>query len=280
MVPGVCTCCSSANPDAPVVVSQEHTLYERRGAAAWITLNRPEKRNALSGTLVREAYEHLGAAGADDRVRCVVLTGAGRAFCSGMDLHSPPGHGAAGERPVPFDALVRAIQESAKPVIAAVNGPAFAGGLGLVGASDIVVSAKGAVFSFSEVRLGLIPAIISVVCVPKLGVHHAMRLFLTGERFDAEAALRYGLVHRVVPAEELDRAVAGEVAAIALGGPRAVAECKKLVHDRAGGIRLADFARMAKWSERMFQSEEGREGMASFLEKRKPRWTRDGKSPP
>ena len=258
--------------------SQEHTLYELRDTAAWITLNRPEKRNALSGTLVREAYEHLGVAGADDQVRCIVLTGAGRAFCSGMDLESPPGHVAPGERPVPFDTLVRAIQESAKPVIAAVNGPAFAGGLGLVGASDIVVSAKGAVFSFSEVRLGLVPAIISLVCVPKLGAHHAMRLFLTGERFDAEAALRYGLVHRTVPPEELDAAVAGEVAAIALGGPVAVSECKKLVRDRVGGPRLEDFARMAKWSERMFRSQEGREGMAAFLEKRRPRWIRDDES--
>ena len=252
--------------------SQEHTLYEVRGAAAWITLNRPEKRNALSGTLVREAYEHLGAAGADERVRCIVVTGAGRAFCSGMDLQSPPGHVAPGERPVPFDALVRAIRESAKPVIAAVNGPAFAGGLGLVGASDIVVSAESAVFSFSEVRLGLIPAIISLVCVPKLGAHHAMRLFLTGERFDAGAALRYGLVHQTVPAEELDAAVAEEVEAIALGGPQAVSECKLLVLDRTGGPRPEDFERMAKWSERMFRSEEGREGMAAFLEKRKPRW--------
>lgn len=256
--------------------SREHTLYEVRGTAAWITLNRPEKRNALSGTLVREAFEHLAAAEGDERVRCIVLTGAGRAFCSGMDLESPPGHVAPGERPVPFDALVRAMQESAKPVIAAVNGPAFAGGLGLVGASDIVVSAESAVFSFSEVRLGLVPAIISVVCVPKLGVHHAMRLFLTGERFDAAAALRYGLVHRSVAADELNAAVGEETDAIARGGPNAVTECKRLVQAQTGGIRREDFRRMAEWSERMFRSEEGREGMAAFLEKRKPRWVDGG----
>ena len=256
--------------------SQKHTLYEMRGIAAWITLNRPEKRNALSGTLVREAFEHLGAAGADERVRCIVLTGAGRAFCSGMDLKSPPGHVAPGERPVPFDALLRAIRESAKPVIAAVNGPAFAGGLGLVGASDIVVSAQSARFSFSEVRLGLIPAIISVVCVPKLGAHHAMRLFLSGERFDAEAALRYGLVHRTVPSDDLHTAVEEEIDAIARGGPKAVTECKKLVQAQTGGLRQEDFARMAEWSERMFRSEEGREGMAAFLEKREPRWVDGG----
>ncbi len=256
--------------------SQEHSLYEVRGAAAWITLNRPEKRNALSGTLVREIHEHLGVAAADEGVRCIVVTGAGRAFCSGMDLQSPPGQGAPGERPIPFDALLCAIWECPKPVIAAVNGPAFAGGLGLVGASDIVVSAKSAVFSFSEVRLGLVPALISAVCVPRMGPHHAMRLILTGERFDAEAALRYGLVHRSVPAEELASAVAGEIEAIALGGPQAVIECKKLVRTQAGGPRERDFSRLAALSEAMFQSEEGREGMAAFLEKRKPRWVANG----
>ena len=256
--------------------SQEHTLYDVRGAAAWITLNRPEKRNALSGTLVREAFEHIGTAGGDDKVRCIVITGAGRAFCSGMDLESPPGHVAPGERPVPFDALLRAIQESAKPVIAAVNGPAFAGGLGLVGASDIVVSAERAVFSFSEVRLGLIPGVISVVCVPKLGPHHAMRLFLTGERFDAAAALRYGLVHRTVSADGLIAAVGEEVEAIARGAPSAVTECKRLVQAQTGGVRTEEFRRMAEWSVRMFKSEEGREGMAAFLEKRKPRWVDGG----
>ena len=256
----------------------EQTLYEVRGVAAWITLNRPEKRNALSGVLVREVFEHLRRANAEARARCIVLTGAGRAFCSGMDLRSPPGHSAPGERPVPFDALLRAIRESAKPVIAAVNGPAFAGGLGLVGASDIVVSSQGAVFSFSEVRLGLVPAVISVVCMPKIGPHHAMRLFLTGERFDAEAALRYGLVHRTVPADDLEAALGEEIAAIALGGPQALAECKRLVREGSAGARQEDFERMAQWSERMFRSEEGREGMAAFLEKRKPRWVDDGKA--
>ena len=254
------------------MASQEHTLYAVRDAAAWITLNRPEKRNALSGTLVREVFEHLAVAAGDEGVRCVVVTGAGSAFCSGMDLRSPPGHVAPGERPVPFEALLRAILESEKPVIAAVNGPAFAGGLGLVGASDVVVSAGSAVFSFSEVLLGLIPGVISAVCVPKLGAHHAMRLFLTGERFDAEAAVRYGLVHRAVPDEGLEAAVAEEIAAIARGGPNAVAECKRLVRDRSAAPGQEELERLARWSERMFRSEEGREGMAAFLEKRRPRW--------
>ena len=254
------------------MTAREQTLYEVRGGAAWITLNRPEARNALSGTLVRELCAHFGAAGADERVRCIVLTGAGAAFCSGMDLKSPPGQATAGERPLPFEALLRAIRESRKPVVAAVNGAAFAGGLGLVGASDIVVTAKEAVFSFSEVRLGLIPALVSVVCVPKLGPHHAMRLFLTGERFDGDAAVGYGLAHRAVPAARLPAAVAEEVEAILLGGPNAVIACKELVRAMPGGSPREDFERMAQWSERMFRSAEGREGMAAFREKRRPRW--------
>ena len=254
------------------MIAREQTLYDVRGGAAWITLNRPEARNALSGTLVKELYEHLDAAGADQRVRCIVLTGAGTAFCSGMDLKSPPGQAAAGERPIPFEAVLHAMREGRKPVIAAVNGAAFAGGLGLVGASDLVVTAKEAVFSFSEVRLGLIPAIISVVCVPKLGAHHAMRLFLTGERFDGDAAVGYGLAHRAVPAQALPAAVGEEIEAIRLGGPDAVIACKELVRAVSGGPSREDFERMAQWSGRMFRSEEGREGMAAFREKRKPRW--------
>ena len=262
------------------MIARAQTLYEVRGGAAWITLNRPEARNALSGTLVRELCEHLRAAGAEERVRCIVLTGAGSAFCSGMDLKSPPGQATAGERPVPFDVVLRSIRESRKPVIAAVNGAAFAGGLGLVGASDVVVTAKEAVFSFSEVRLGLIPALVSVVCVPKLGPHHAMRLFLTGERFDGDAAVGYGLAHRAVPAPQLPAAVAEEVEAILLGGPNAVIACKELVRAMPGGSPREDFERMAQWSERMFRSAEGREGMAAFREKRKPRWVGgDGAGP-
>ena len=116
--------------------------------------------------------------------------------------------------------------DCSKPVIAAVNGAAFAGGLGLVGAADIAVSVADAKFSFSEVRIGVIPAVISVVCLPKLGTHHAMKLFLTGERFSGSDAVRMGFVHRAVPADELRRAVLEEIDMIRLGGPEAVKACK------------------------------------------------------
>ena len=158
----------------------EQTRYEVRAGAAWITLHRPEVRNALTAVLIRELYEHLEAANADDTVRSIVVTGAGEGFCSGADLKNrEPGEG----RVVPYPDLLTAIWDSPKPVIAAVNGAAFAGGLGLVAAADIVIAAEEAQFSFSEVRIGVIPAIIAVVCLRKLGPHHGMRLFVTGDRF-------------------------------------------------------------------------------------------------
>jgi len=192
----------------------ENTLYEVRDGAAWITLNRPQNRNALSAGLVNEMYEHLGAAEGDETVRCIVITGNGPAFCAGADLKSPPGSVVDGKQSVPYPDVLTRILESRKPVIAAINGAAFAGGLGLVSASDIVITSEEAKFSFSEVRIGVIPAIISVVCLRKLGTHHGMKLFLTGERFMGKDAVAYGLAHRAVPLEELNTAVLAEIAAI------------------------------------------------------------------
>ena len=253
--------------------STEATLYEVRSGAAWITLNRPENRNALSATLVNELYDHLANANDDDAVRTIVITGNGPAFCAGADLKSPPGSTIdGGGKAVPYPDVLMAIQDSAKPVIVAVNGAAFAGGLGLLGAADIVVTVDEAIFSFSEVRIGVIPAVISVVCLPKLGTHHGMKLFLTGERFTGSDAVGYGLAHRAVPAGELSSAVQEQVDMINLGGPHAVQEAKKLVR-RVSAISLAEgFAETAEWSTRLFNSDEGIEGMTAFREKRKPRW--------
>ncbi|MEZ5730402.1 MAG: enoyl-CoA hydratase-related protein [Burkholderiaceae bacterium] len=235
-----------------------------------MTLNRPENRNALSDVLVNELHAHLLAANADEAVRSIVITGTGPAFCAGADLKNPPGRG--GDRSVGMPQLLTTILESPKPVIAAINGAAFAGGLGIVGAADIVVTSESALFSFSEVRIGVIPAIISVVCVPKLGRHHAMRLFVTGERFDGRQAVGYGLAHRAVPADALMSAVQAEIDMINLGGPIAVQECKKLVRQVMNWGVEEGFAQAEPWSKRMFQSDEASEGLAAFREKRKPRW--------
>ena len=254
--------------DAPSTV----TRVEIRQTALWITLNRPDSRNALSAALVNELDAHLAAAASNPAVRCVVITGAGSAFCAGADLKSPPGQVVNGRQGVTLADVLARIQDHPKPVIAAVNGAAFAGGLGLVGASDIVVITEDAPCSFSEVRIGVIPAVISVVCLPKLGPAHGMKLLLTGERFDGRRAVELGLAHRAVPADQLQAAVQQEVDALRLAGPTALAECKKLVRRIPTLDRDAALQEATEWSLRMFLSAEAAEGMAAFREKRPPAW--------
>ena len=248
------------------------TRFEIRQGAAWITLNRPDSRNALSAALVNELDAHLQAAAVNPAVRCVVITGAGSAFCAGADLKSPPGQVVNGRQGVTLADVLARMQDHPKPVIAAVNGAAFAGGLGLVGASDIVITAEDATFSFSEVKIGVIPAVISVVCLPKLGPSHGMKLLLTGERFDGRRAVQVGLAHRAVPADQLQAAVQQEIDALRLAGPNALAECKKLVRRIPTLGRDAALQEAAEWSLRMFLSPEAAEGMAAFREKRPPAW--------
>ena len=191
------------------MASRHPTKYELRDGAAWIALDSPANRNALSAELMGALTAHLDAAMAEEAARCVVLTGTGSAFCAGADLKS---RGAAmGGASSPLVGILERIWNGPKPVIAAVNGHAFGGGIGLVAACDIAVAVDTATFAFSEVRVGVVPATISVVVIPKLGVHQAMRLFLTGERFDAAAARDYGLVHRVVAGDALQRAVQQEI---------------------------------------------------------------------
>jgi methylglutaconyl-CoA hydratase len=249
------------------------TQYARRGPAAWITLDSPQNRNALSAAMVKEIGEHLKTAIADPEVRAIVLTGNGPAFCAGADLKSrgdvaAPGSGGTN----PFVEILKLTREGPKPVIAAINGHAFGGGIGLVAAADIAVAVDTAKFSFSEVRVGVIPAMISVVVLPKLGVHHTMRLFLTGERFTAPRAVEYGLIHAAVAPDALEEAVQAEVDAIALGGPVAVTEAKRLVRTVARLPMDEAFAYAEQKIAELFASEEAAEGMAAFVTKRKPRW--------
>jgi methylglutaconyl-CoA hydratase len=252
----------------------ERTRYAVEGKAAWITLDSPENRNALSAVLVRELDAHLRNAIGDPAVRAIVLTGAGRAFCAGADLKSRGDMGDAGGRN-PFVEILKLMRDGPKPVIAAVNGAAFGGGLGLVAAADIAVAVESAKFSFSEVRLGLIPAMISVVVLPKLGEHQTLRLFLTGERFDALKALDYGLLHKVAGDDGLVRAAQEEVDAIAKAGPIAIAEAKRLVRTVS---RLPEDEAYRYAEEKiaaLFASEEAAEGMSAFVGKRPPRWAAD-----
>jgi methylglutaconyl-CoA hydratase len=251
--------------------------YEVRGRAAWITLASPETRNALSSAMI----DGLGAAlvrGTDDpAVRVIVLTGRGPAFCAGADLKRggaavAPGGGQRN----PFVDVLKGMWDGPKPVVVAANGHAFGGGVGLVAAADVALAVESATFSFSEVRVGVIPAMISVVVLPKLGVHQTMRLFLTGRRFDAREALGYGILHRVVPVEGLEAAVLEEVDAIVQGGPIAIAEAKRLVRTVARLPMDEAFAYAEAKIAELFASAEAAEGMAAFAQKRKPSWVAPG----
>jgi methylglutaconyl-CoA hydratase len=241
------------------------------GGAARLTLDSPANRNALSRALRASLRAALTDALADDAVRVVVLDHTGRVFCSGMDLSEATGSAADDQGVHELPALLELLWTSPKPVVAVVRGAARAGGVGLLAACDVVVAADTASFAFSEVRLGLVPAVISAVVLPRMAPPIAHRLMLTGEVFDAATAVTGGLVDLAVPAEDVDAEVAEQVAALALGAPRALAETKRLL--RAGATPLADrFPELLDLSARRFASAEGQEGIAAFREKRRASW--------
>ena len=239
-----------------------------RGVAT-LTLDSPANRNALSRALRGRLREALDAALADDAVRVVVLDHTGRVFCSGMDLSEAAGAGAGDQGVRELPELLERIWTAPKPVVATVRGPARAGGVGLLAACDVVVAAASATFAFSEVRLGIVPAVISAVVLPRVLPHVAHRLMLTGEVFDAATAAAGGLVDLAVPDGEVDAAVAAQVTALAGGAPGALAETKRLL--RAGGLR-GSFDDLLELSARAFAGSDGQEGIAAFREKRPARW--------
>jgi methylglutaconyl-CoA hydratase len=240
---------------------------------ATITLDSPANRNALTAALIDGLGDALDAALLDDGVRVVVLTHTGPAFCAGADLKAGGGAGGA-RRSIPE--LLSVIADSPKPVIARVAGHVVAGGVGLVAACDLSVAADDVRFALTEVRIGVAPAIISVVLLPKLRRADAAELFLTGERFSAERAASVGLINRCVPAAELDDAVNAYVQAVVAGGPEALAAAKQLIAEVPGMDRSTAFARCAEWSAELFASDEAREGMAAWREKRSPAWVPKG----
>jgi len=238
---------------------------------ATITLDSPANRNALSAQLRGELLAHLDTALADDRVRVLVLSHTGRVFCSGMDLKETRGDQPQGISEVP--AILERLWNSPKPVLARVAGPARAGGVGLVSACDIVVAAADATFAFSEVRIGVVPAVISVTVLPRLQARAAHELFLTGETFDAVRAAAVGLVNSAVPADGLDAEVARYTEMLRLGAPGALAATKELLRGERPGSMAEQLTAMQALSAGFFAGDEGQEGMAAFAEKRPPSWT-------
>src|SRR5262245_4568048 len=206
----------------------------REGFLARVTLNRPELHNAFDEGLIQGLYDTFTALGEDAAVRAVVLTGAGRSFSAGADLNWMRRAASYDDERNRADAralelMLRTIDECPKPVVAMVNGAAIGGGVGLVAACDIAIAAEGAQFATSEVRLGILPAVIAPFVLRALGPREARRWFLTAERFGAEEARRIGLVHEVVPAERLEERTAAMVAELLKGGPEALREAKRLV---------------------------------------------------
>jgi methylglutaconyl-CoA hydratase len=252
---------------------------ERRGPAAWLWLNRPELRNALNGDvqdLLLKAFQKLEN---EKNIRVLVLAGRGAAFCAGGDLARMEqaakmtrarSKAEAGR----FAKLLYRMHTYPKPLIARVHGPAFAGGMGLVAACDLVVAAEEAEFCLPEVRIGLVPATISPYLIRAMGQQQARRYILTGERLASREAHRIGFVHECVPAGELDARVEKLAAQLAQCGPAALARSKKLLTEVAGapisprlGVRTAAVLAEAR------TGDEAREGIRAFLEKRRPGWS-------
>ncbi|MCW2684003.1 MAG: Enoyl-CoA hydratase/carnithine racemase [Blastococcus sp.] len=235
---------------------------------ATLRLDSPANRNALSRAMRAQLRDELVGALADDTVRVVVLDHTGRVFCSGMDLAEAAGGGAQDQGVREFPELLELIWSAPKPVVAVVRGPARAGGVGLLAACDIVVAGESATFAFSEVRIGVVPAVISAVVLPRMLPHVAHRLMLTGQVFDADTAAVGGLVDLVVPDADVDGEVRAQLVSLAAGAPAALAETKRLL--RAGSA--LDFDDLLDLSARFFASAEGQEGIAAFREKRPARW--------
>jgi enoyl-CoA hydratase len=243
--------------------------YSVDRAIARIALDSPHNRNALSSALMTELEDCLARASADDDVRAVELTHTGGTFCAGADLSEARAGGmAAGTKRLV--ALLRTIVELPKPVVGSIDGHVRAGGVGLVGACDIVLAGPASTFAFSEVRLGLAPAIISLTTLSRLTERAAARYYLTGETFRAPEAARIGLVTEAV--DDIDAATLAVLDALRAASPQGLRETKPLTTD---GVRAAFDARaesLTEQSARLFASGEAREGMAAFLEKRPPDW--------
>ncbi|WP_229072142.1 enoyl-CoA hydratase-related protein [Actinoplanes sp. DH11] len=238
-----------------------------------LTLDNPASRNALSTAVLRGMLDDLAAAAADPACRVVVLTHNGPVFSSGVDLKetaaAPPG----AKLPAEFLADVLAVLwEFPKPVVARIAGPARAGGLGLIGAADIAVCTRSATFAFTEVRLGVIPAVISSTVLPRLAPRAAAELYLTGDVFDGARAEQIGLVTAAVADDELDDAVAGFCASLIRGGPLALAGTKQLLRRTRNESIRTELEDLAQRSAGYFKSAEGREGVAAVREKRDPSW--------
>lgn len=252
------------------------TLLDIAGGVATVTLNRPENRNALSVELIESFGHHLETALAEPDVRAIVVTNVGNTFCAGADLKAVPG--AADPAARSFLDIFDLILDSPKPMIGRIDGHALAGGVGLAASFDISLMNAEAQLGFTEVRIGVAPAVISVVCLPKLRRADALELFLSGERVSASRAAEVGLINHAVAPGELDAKVDEVVGKVLRGAPNALAASKLLVRKvPTFEDRRAAFEWAGPFSASLFASEEGIEGISAFREKRNARWVPPGR---
>lgn len=242
---------------------------EKSQGVMTITLADEANRNALSGELVSQLMSAIDAADADRDVRVIVLTNRGRVFCAGADLKAR----STSREGVPTGVdLFSRFAKSPKPFVGRINGHCVAGGLGIAAAMDISVAVDTAKMGFTEVRIGVAPAMISVLCLPKMRSAQASEAFLRGNRFLAPEAARMGIVNAAVPADRIDSEVAEIVSDLLLGGPEALAACKALTQ-QVPRMSVEDaFKWTSQLSADLFASDEAKEGMSAFVEKRSPSW--------
>jgi methylglutaconyl-CoA hydratase len=254
-------------------------VVERQGPIGLVTMNRPERHNAFDDALVAELTEALRSMEAEEGVRVVVLSGAGKSFSAGADLHwmrRMASYSMDENRrdSMALASLMRTLAHLAKPTVARVQGPAYGGGVGLVACCDVAIAAQNATFALTEAKLGLIPAVISPYVVAAIGERAARRYFLSAERIGAVEACRLGLVHEVAASEgDLDEKIGIVVDSMLACGPVAQREAKALI--RAVADRPVTSELLQDTAERIAKlraSPEGREGIAAFLEKRRPSW--------
>jgi len=246
----------------------EAATYAVAAGVATITLDQPERRNAMTAPLMNALGDHLQAAIADDEVRVIVLTNNGPAFCAGANLKQddtePPRHTLVD--------IFGLMLDGPKPVVGRIAGHCTGGGVGLAAGCDISIAADDVQLGFTEVRVGVAPAIISVVCLPKLRRADASELFLSGERISATRAAEVGLLNQAVPRDELDAAVAAMVAKLVAGGPNALAAAKSLITRVPDMDRADAFEWTAELSAALFRSDEGQAGMRAFRDRASAPW--------
>lgn len=259
------------------MTSYETLEIVMEGAVRHIRLNRPDVRNAFNGTVVDDLHKAFAEADEDDATRVVVLSGNGKSFSAGADLGWMKDQAGLSQEENKKGAEYMArmflrIARCKKPVVGRIHGHALGGGSGLTAAVDIAICTEDCLFGMTEVKLGIVPAVISPFLLQKIGAGRARTLFLTGERFDGKEAERIGLVHRAVPAEQLDEAVDKVLKDLLSAGPAAVASAKDLIRSVEHLALEGAIPVTANWIAELRATDEAKEGFSAFLEKRKPNW--------